>query len=79
MIFQGTDDGTQAMVPAYPFSLSITRIADLPPGRHCECVLHEETVVVCDVYEATVIASRLLRLYGGDGYSVRRSEEVLIV
>jgi hypothetical protein len=79
MMFQGAYDSAQAIMPAYPFRLSIIRIADLLLEGDSECVLHEETVFVHDVSEATIIAIGLLKLYGGDGFSIRRSEEDLRV
>ena len=77
MTFLGCEDGSEPRMPGHPFNLTVTRNLDLPASQCRECVLHEEILFVHDVSELALIANQLVRVHGGDGFSIRRVEEAL--
>jgi hypothetical protein len=78
MISLGRDNRIESRRPGLPFDLIITRILELPTGRASEWVLHEETLVVRDTSELVPIANHLVKVFGGDGFSIRRSEKDVV-
>lgn len=77
MIIPGCDDGSESRMPGHPFNLTVTRNLDLPADLCRECVLHEEILFVHDVSELALIANHLVKVHGGDGFSIRRVEAAL--
>ena len=76
MIVPGTENGNGSM-PGQPFNLTVTRNLDFLASPTVECVLHEEILLVDDVSDLALIADHLVKVYGGDGFSIRRVQEAL--
>ena len=76
MIFQDSDNRMGSM-PGQPFNLTVTRNLDFQASRSIECVLHEEILLVDDVRDLALIADQLVKVYGGDGFSIRRVEAAI--
>jgi len=71
------DDTANWVAPSRPYSLVITQTVDILSRGAGERVLHEEVLFAHDVSELAPIARNLLKVHGGDGFTIRRPEAEL--